>query len=117
MSVEFKRTTFVYGAEFWDFYNTQSMVVQDKIDWVIGLVRTLPIVPVKFLEYLKGTDGLYAIRVKLGSNIFRVFCFFDRDKLIILLNGFQKKTEKIPRNQIEKAAHLKKQYYDEQKQK
>lgn len=114
MPVESKRTTFVFGDEFWDFYNAQSLSVQDKIDWVIGLVRTLTIVPKKYLKYIKGTDGLFEIRVQTGNNIFRVFCFFDRDKLIILLNGFQKKTDKIPKGQIERAARLKQMYYDKQ---
>ena len=62
---EFKRSTFVYGDEFWEFYNAQSKSVQGKIDWVIGLVRTLYVVPKKFLKHLEGSGGLYEIRVKL----------------------------------------------------
>lgn len=117
MPVEFKRKISVYGESFWTFYNSQSLIIQDKIDWVIDLVRTLPVVPKKFFKHLEGTEGLYAIRVKMGNNIFRIFCFFDHDHLIILINGFQKKSEKLPRNQIEKALNLKKQYYDEEKKK
>lgn len=111
------RNLYVYGDEFWDFYNSQSKKVQDKIDWVIGLVRTLKMVPEKFLKHLEGTDGLFEIRVKVGSNIFRIFCFFDKGDLIILLNGFQKKREKTPKNEIDKAERLKKQYYEDEKQK
>ncbi len=107
------RKTYVYGTEFWDFYNSQRPEVQCKIDWVIGLVRTLRMIPEKFFKHLEGTEGLFEIRIKLGSDIFRILCFFDEGNLIILLNGFQKKTDKTPKNEIEKAEHLKKRYYEE----
>ena len=58
-------------------------------------------------------DGLFEIRVEVGSNIYRVFSFFDEGHLVILLNGFQKKSQKTPRNEIELALKLKKQYFDE----
>ena len=111
------RTTYVYGNEFWDFYYTQSSEAQDKIDWVIGLVRSLRMVPEKFFKHIEGTDGLFEIRVKVGSNIFRIFCFFDEGNLIILLNAFQKKTDKTPKNEIEKAERLKKNYYEDKSRK
>ena len=117
MDGNFLRNLYVYGDEFWDFYNAQSKKVQDKIDWVIGLVRALKMVPEKFLKHLEGTNGLFEIRVKIGSDIFRIFCFFDKGDLIILLNGFQKKQDKTPKNEIEKAEKLKKQYYEDKKQK
>jgi phage-related protein len=117
MNGNFLRNLYVYGDEFWDFYNSQSKKAQDKIDWVIGLVRTLKMVPEKFLKHLEGTDGLFEIRVKIGSDIFRIFCFFDKGDLIILLNGFQKKQEKTPKNEIDKAERLKRQYYEDKKQK
>jgi phage-related protein len=112
------RTTYVYGTEFWDFYYSQRPEVQDKIDWVIGLVRTLRMVPEKFFKHLEGTEGLFEIRIKLGSDIFRILCFFDEGNLIILLlNGFQKKTKKTPKNEIEKAERLKKRYYEDKSKK
>ena len=111
------RTTFVYGYDFWDFYYSQKPEVQDKIDWVIGLVRTLRMVPEKFVKYLEGTDGLFEIKIKVGSDIYRIFCFFDKENLIILLNGFQKKTDKTPKNEIEKAERLKQKYYEEKSRK
>jgi phage-related protein len=107
------RTTFVYGNEFWDFYYAQRPAVQDKIDWIIGLVRTLRMVPEKFFKHLEGTSGLYEIRIKSGSDIFRILCFFDEGNLIILLNGFQKKSSKTPGNEIEKAERLRKKYYED----
>ena len=71
-------------------------------------------VPEKYFKHLEGTDGLYEIRVKVGSDIYRIFCFFDKGQLVILLNGFQKKSEKTPRQEIERSERLKKQYYEDQ---
>jgi phage-related protein len=115
MNGEFKRKVIVYGNEFWDFYNSQKKKVQDRIDWVIGLVMTLKIVPEKFFKHIEGEEGLFEIRVKSGSNIYRVFCFFDEGNLVILINGFQKKTDKTPKNEIERAKRLKQSYYEERR--
>lgn len=117
MDEKFKRTVQVYGNEFWNFYNSQAKPAQAKIDRVIGLVRTLKVVPEKFFKHLKGTDGLFEMRVKVSSNIYRIFCFFDRGNLVILLNGFQKKSTKTPKNEIRKAEQLKQHYYEDQKRK
>ena len=112
MSSNYIRSVYVYGTDFWDFYNKQNKKVQDKIDWVIGLIRTIELIPEKYLKHLTGTDGLYEVRVGLGNNIFRIFCFFDEGNLIILLNGFQKKSQKTPKNEINKAERLKNEYYE-----
>lgn len=109
---EFKRTIRVYKNYFWDFYNAQPRKVQDKIDWTIGLVRGLRIVPKKYFDHMTGYDGLWEIRTQVGNDIYRVFCCFDEGHLIILLNGFQKKTQKTPKKEIEKAERLKKEYFD-----
>lgn len=68
-------------------------------------------VPVKFLKHIEGEKGLYEIRVEMGGNIYRVFCCFDREKLVILFNGFQKKTQKTPKQEIQLAVKLMKEYY------
>lgn len=62
---------------------------------------------------MTGTDGIYEIRVEVGSNIYRIFSFFDQGNLVILMNGFQKKSPKTPTNEIELAVKLKKQYFHE----
>lgn len=114
---KFSRTIQVYGNEFWAFYNAQTKKVQAKIDMVIGLVRVLKVVPEKFFKHIEGSDGLFELRIKVGSDIYRIFCFFDKGNLVILLNGFQKKTNKAPRNEIIKAERLKKEYYESKKSK
>lgn len=77
------------------------------------LIATLDRVPRKYFKHIEGSSGLYEIRVEVRSDIYRVFSFFDKGQLVILLNGFQKKSQKTPKNEIEQAEKLKKQYYDE----
>ena len=107
------RQVFAYKNYFEEFLKKQNRKVQDKIYKILEAIETLEYVPERYLKHLQGTDGLYEARIQLGSNIWRVFCFFDRGKLVILLNGFQKKTQKTPKKEIDKAIKLKKQYYDE----
>ncbi len=109
---EFKRTISVYKNHFWDFYFKQPKKVQDRIDWTIGLIRGLKIIPKKYFDHLTGTDGIWEIRTQVGNNIYRVFCCFDKGDLVILLSGFQKKTQKTPKNEIKRAQRLKKEYFD-----
>jgi len=68
-------------------------------------------IPQKFLTHIEGTDGLYEIRIKEGSDIYRVFCCFDAGRMVILFNGFQKKSQKTPRKEIEKALRIKQDYF------
>ena len=109
------RSLKVYGENFWTFYNKQSKKVQEKILWTIRLIRDTPLIPEKYFKHLTNTDGIYEIRISSGSDIFRIFCFFDEGKLIILINGFQKKTQKTPAKEIERAKKLKQQYYEEKR--
>ncbi len=109
---EIIRDVGIYKNHFTEFYKKQTLVVRKKIDWTILLIRTMRIIPDKFLKRLSKTDGLWEIRVSAGNGIFRIFCFFDKGDLIILLSGFQKKTQKTPKNEIERAEKLKKEYYE-----
>ena len=81
----------------------------------MDLIAELERVPENYFKHIKGTDGLYEVRVKQGSDIFRIFSFFDKGKLIILANGFQKKTQKTPKQEIEKALKIKSEYENENK--
>jgi len=106
------REIVAYKNYFEDFLKEQSPKVQDKIFKILEAIETLERVPQNYLKHLVGTNGLYEARVQLGSNIWRVFCFFDEGKLVILLNGFQKKTQKTPKKEIEKALQLMAEYYE-----
>ena len=81
----------------------------------MDLIEEIDRVPETYLKYIRNTEGLFEIRVQLASDIFRIFCFFDEGKLVILMNGFQKKTQKTPKKEIEKALKIKKEYENEKK--
>lgn len=110
-----KRTLSTYGKYFLEFYSILDKDLQEKIDWVFELVKTLDFIPKKYFQHLENTDGLYEIRIEFKSNIYRIFCFFDEGNLVILINAFQKKTQKTPTPEIELAKKLKKQYFIDKK--
>jgi phage-related protein len=89
--------------------------VKAKIVWTLELIEELEKVPETYLKHMENTEGLYEIRVQQGSDIFRIFCFFDEGRLVVLANGFQKKTQKTPKQEIEKAKQIKKEYESEKK--
>lgn len=107
------REVIAYKDHFESFLMNLPTKVQDKIFKVIEAIETLERIPSNYLKYIKGSEGLFEARIQLGSNIWRVFCFFDEGRLVILLNGFTKKTEKTPRKEIQKAEKLMKEYYTE----
>jgi phage-related protein len=107
------REVIAYQNHFEDFLKKQTEKVQNKIFKVIEAIETLERVPETYLKAILTKKGLFEARVQLGSNIWRVFCFFDEGKLVILLNGFQKKSQKTPTKEIEKAAKLMMEYYAE----
>ena len=102
-----------YKDYFQDFFDKQSEKVKAKIIWTLNLVEDLQRVPETYLKHIENTIGLYEIRVQLGSDIFRIFCFFDQGQLVVLSNGFQKKTQKTPKKEIELALKIKAEYENE----
>ena len=94
-----------FENHFSSFHTQRPVRVQNKIFKVIEASETLERVPSSYLKALTGTDGLYEARIQLGSDIWRVFCFFDKGKLVILLNGFTKKTQKTPKKELSEANH------------
>jgi len=113
--VKIIRQVIAYKRYFLDFYEDQTDDVQKKIEWTLNLLRTIERVPKKYFDHMTGTDGLFEVRVELGSNIFRIFAFFDKGNLIVLGNGFQKKTQKTPKTEIEKALKIKAEYENEKR--
>lgn len=81
--------------------------------WTFDLIEDLERVPETYLKHIEETDGLYEVRVQHGSDIFRIFCFFDKGQLVVLANGFQKKAQKTPRREIEVALKIKQEYESE----
>ena len=109
------RTITIYRQHFPEFFAKQRQKVKDKIIWTFKLMEEVQHVPETYLKHLEGTAGLFEIRVQSGNDIFRIFCFFDERKLIILANGFQKKTQKTPKQEIEKALKIKELYHEEKR--
>lgn len=113
MAYNFIRNIFYYKDYYLDFYNNLRPEVRKKVDWTLQLIATFERVPEKYFKHIQGSTGLYEVRVEVGSDIFRIFCFFDKGQLVILINGFQKKSQKTSKHEIELAERLKKQYFDE----
>jgi phage-related protein len=107
------RNIIFYKDYFQTFFKKQNKKVKAKIVWTFDLVEDLQRVPETYLKHLENTGGLYEIRVQLGSDIFRIFCFFDEGQLVVLANGFQKKTQKTPKQEIETALKIKAEYESE----
>ena len=112
-----QRQIIFYQHYFVDFYIDQTEKVQEKIEYVFKVLRTVQNVPKKFLAHMTGTDGLYEIRIEFESNIYRIFCCFDKGNLVVLFNGFQKKSQKTPTKEIELALKLKDEYFKSKKKK
>ncbi len=110
-----KRKLIYFKNYFWNFFNSQTEKIKDKIDYVLFLVTVADRIPKKFFEQMTGYDGLFVIRIELESNIFRIFCCFYEGNLIVLFNGSQKKTQKTPKKKIEKAFQIMHGYFDYKK--
>ena len=109
------RTIVFYEHYFSEFYLKQKQRVKDKIIWTLRILETQPHIPSDYLKHMEGTHGLYEIRVQQGGDVFRIFCFFDEGRLVVLANGFQKKTQKTPIGEIERAIRIKNAYEQEKK--
>jgi phage-related protein len=105
------RQIIFYENHFLDFYKIQDDKVKAKIKNILELVKQVDRVPEKFLKHLFGSDGVYEIRIEYQSNIYRIFCCFDKGNLVVLFNAFQKKTQKTPNSELEKAIRLKNEYF------
>lgn len=107
-----ERKIIFYESYFQDFFLKQNSKVREKIAYVFKIVNCVQNIPSKFLLHIEGTDGLYEIRIEFESNIYRIFCCFDKGNVVVLFNAFQKKTQKTPKNEIELAAKLKIEYFN-----
>ena len=108
-----KREVIFYKDYFRGFYKSQTKKVQTKIIWTFKIIEDLDRIPEIYLKYLDNTSGLYEIRIQLGSDIYRIFCFFDEQNVIVIGHGFHKKTQKTPIKEIERAQKIRKEYFDE----
>ena len=105
-----ERKVLAYKKYFVEFLSTLKDNEVKKIIYVIDMLKIRQRVSSKYVKYIK--DGLFELRAECDGNIFRVFFIFDEGNIVLLLNGFRKKTEKTPKQEIEKALKLKKEYYE-----
>jgi len=111
--VRVERKITFHGQNFADFYLEQTTRVQEKIEYVFKLLKTVERVPKKFLKHLEGTDGLFEIRIEMDGNIYRIFCCFDEGNIVVLFNAFQKKSQKMPKQELDLAQRLMKEYFSQ----
>ena len=110
-----QRQLYFFKDYFKSFQVDQEDKVKKNILWTFRVIEELDQIPETYFKFIKNSSGIYEIRVQVGNNIFRVFCFFDIDNLVVVGHGFQKKTQKTPKSEIERAEQIKKEYYDDKK--
>lgn len=104
-----KRVILTYGGYVERFMMTLNDKEQRKVDYILGLMTTKDKIPTKFIKHLR--DGLYELRISYSGNIYRVFFIFDDNSIVVLFNGFTKKSQRTPINEIEKALRIRDSYY------
>lgn len=109
-NVKMDRKILTFGGYFEAFYDALNERVQKKFDYALDLLKTEKRLSVKFVRLIR--DGVYELRVEIDGNIYRVFFIFDNGNIVVLFNGFQKKSQKTPQNEIEKALKIKEAYYE-----
>ena len=114
---EYKRHMVAYKDYFKEFKKTLSLRTLKKIYQIFLYIMTLDVIPVTYLKSIAGVAGLYEIRVEDDGNIYRIFCCFDEGNLVILFNGFQKKTQKTPQGEIDKAKRIMNEYFESKNKK
>lgn len=116
MDTKRKYRTIVFFKNYFErFFIQQTEKVKARIIWTLNLIEDIERVPEVYFKHIESTNGIYEIRIKQGSDIYRIFCFFDQGKLIILANGFKKKSQKTPKKEIERALKIREEYENENK--
>ena len=103
------RKIVTYGGYFERFIQGLTEKGQQKVKYGLLLLKTQDKVSARFVKYIR--EGIYELRTLYNGNIFRVFFMFDHGNIVVLFNGFRKKTQKTPKNEIELAIKIKESYY------
>lgn len=113
--MKYKRDLILYKDYFNDFYGGLSQEVEKKVDYILRVIMTEDIIPAKYFRHIVGVKGLYEIRIEYEGNIYRIFCCLDEGQIVVLFNGFQKKTQKSPLQQTRQARKIMNEYLKEKK--
>ena len=111
-----RRKIIAFGSYYHDFMKTLSEKESKKIDYILSLLEKEDRLPVKFIRHIKEHGNLYELRMKYESNIYRMFFIFDGNCIVVLFHGFQKKTQKTPKSEIDKAWRIRAAYYEYKKE-
>ncbi|AMD85134.1 Phage derived protein Gp49-like [Capnocytophaga haemolytica] len=109
-----KREIIAFGDYYDDFKNTLTDKELLKLEYILSLLETQDRLPTRFIKYIK--EEVYGLRIEYNGNIYRIFFIFDEGNIVVLFNGFQKKTQKTPEGEIAKAIRIKKEYYEYKEQ-
>ena len=93
-----------------EFLDSLPGKAAQKVTWVLNLIEELDIVPAIYLKKLVSTEEIWECRIQLGSNAYRIFCFFDGNSVVVLTHGILKKTQKTPQRDIERAEAYRREY-------
>ena len=107
-----RRKIIAFGTYYHDFMETLTERESKKIKYILSLLEKEDRLPVKFIKHIREHGNLYELRMEYDSNIYRVFFIFDNDCIVVLFHGFQKKTQKTPKKEIEKALRIREEYYE-----
>ena len=105
------------GCPVEDFLDALQAKQAKKVTWVLKLVETLEMVPIQYFKKLDGTSGIWEVRVDFGSDTFRLLGFMNKGNLVVLTNGFAKKSQKTPASEIDLAEMRRKDYLSRGKRK
>lgn len=108
------RHVIYFKMYFKEFYDSQSDKVKEKIDLGLYYLQYTYQIPGRYIGST-GDNNLFYLRIKQGSDIYRIFFCYDKGNMVVLMNGFTKKTRKTPKPQIDKAKKIKKEYFDEKR--
>lgn len=109
-----ERRIIAFGPYYQEFISTLDEQEKKKVHYILSLLQTEDRLPIKFIKLIR--DGLYELRIQYNGNIFRIFFIFDEGQVVVLFNGFQKKSQKTPDKEIAKALKIKEEYYEYKKQ-
>ncbi len=109
-----KRSIYVFKNYFLEFFEKQDLKTQRKIEITMDLIRYEERIPANFFKHIRGTNGIYEIRISTSHRNIRIFCFFDKDDRIIIMNCIVKKSGKIRTGELKQAILIRRNYFMEQ---
>ena len=109
-----ERKILYYKDYFPNFFFSLNEGARKRIAYVLDVLKMQQRPNKSVVKHIR--EGVFELRAQHEGNIYRAFFIFDEGNIVMLFNGFQKKTQKTPPSEIEKAIRLKNEYYAEKGQ-